>query len=200
MGPVIETMLRTAELTQPQKELCLRGIVQMAMADGVLEEREKAYLKMFVDEFFPGVDPMSEEYSRPIADSELATLDTLEARKSFVAYLYITAYIDEDFSKEERVLADRIVSQVVDDETRDQVLSSVRTFLYRRSVFAYAFHYKGLDEGFARAVERRFDLDEETAKEINTQVFNAVMAMRGPYAEASAAQSQEEEKGSKEAS
>jgi len=192
MGPVIETMLRTAKLTKKQRELCLRGIVQMAMADGVLDDREKSYLKMFVDEFFPSIDPFEDRLKQPIKDEELKELDSLEAKKCFVAYLYITAYIDEDFSKEEKEFADDITLKVLDKETVDEILESVRVFLYRRSVFAYAFHYKGLNENFARAVAQRFHVDEEKAQEINTQVFNAVMAMRGPYAEASAALADEE--------
>ncbi len=195
MGPVIETMLRTAKLTQDQRELCLRGIVRMAMADGILDKREEAYLKMFVDEFFPEIDPFEDRFKRPIEDDELKLLDTLEAKKCFVAYLYITAYIDEDFAEEEKEFADKITLKVLDEKTRDEILESVRAFLYRRSVFAYAFHYRGLNENFARAAAERFHVSEDDAREINTKVFNAVMAMRGPYAEASAALAEEETHG-----
>jgi uncharacterized membrane protein YebE (DUF533 family) len=181
-------MLRTADLTEPQREVCLRGIVQMAMADGVLEPRERKYLQMFVDEFFEGADPMSEELAVPLTDEDLETLDDETSRQSFVAYLYITAYIDEDFSEEEKKLADELSSKVVDEKRRELIVKEVREFLYRRSVFAFAFRFGGLTDEFARSAAERFHVDEETAVEINTQVFNAVMAMKSPYAQASAAE------------
>jgi hypothetical protein len=186
MGPVIETMLRTADLTESQRKICLRGIIQMADADGVLEPRERKYLQMFIDEFFEGADPASEELSTPISKADLAALDTTEARESFVAYLYITAYIDEDFSPEEKKLADELSLELLDAARRDEILAGVREFLYRRAVFAYAFRFGGLPMEFARDAAKRFELSSETAGEINTNVFNAVMAMRGPHAQASA--------------
>ena len=54
MGLVIETLLRGAELNDEHRKICLKGIAQMAMADGVDDPRERAYLKKFpfTKEFF----------------------------------------------------------------------------------------------------------------------------------------------------
>ena len=181
MGLLIEALLRGAKLTDEQRKVCLRGIAQMAMADGVEDPRERAYLNKFVDEFFEGADPTNDEYNIPITKDELAQLDTTEAKECFAAYLYTTAYIDEDFSPEEEKYAEEMTDGLVDSKRRDEIINGVREFLYRRSVFAYAFRFNKLDEEFARAMAQKFQLNDERAVDINATVFNAIMAMKGPH-------------------
>jgi hypothetical protein len=56
----------------------------------------------------------------------------------------------------------------------------VREFLYRRSVFAYAFRLGRLDEEFAVLAAKRFAVPFERAREINADVFNAIMTIKNP--------------------
>lgn len=153
----------------------------MAMADGVEDPRERAYLKKFVDEFFEGSDPTNSEFNSPITEEELGRLDTDEARECFAAYLYTTAYIDEDFSPEEKAFAEKMTAGLVGSERLNEIITAVREFLYRRSVFAYAFRFNKLDEEFSMAMAKKFEVDPSRAVEINAAVFNAIMAMKGPH-------------------
>ena len=68
----------------------------------------------------------------------------------------------------------------MDTATRDEIATSVREFLYRRSVFAYAFRLGRLDEEFAVLAAKRFDVPIERAKELNASVFNAIMTLKSP--------------------
>lgn len=183
MALVIETLLRGANLTQPQRLICLKGIAQMAMADGVEDPRERAYLKKFVDEFFEGADPTDGSLSEPLTAKDLEVLDSKESKECFTAYLYLTAHIDEDFSDEEKKFAKELIKDLVGPERDQEIIVAVREFLYRRSVFSYAFRYGRLDEAFSLAMAKKFDIDHEQARQINIAVFNAIMAMKGPVAQ-----------------
>ncbi|MCD6498397.1 MAG: hypothetical protein J7M25_08895 [Deltaproteobacteria bacterium] len=180
MALLIEPLLRNVDLTERQRDVCLRGIAQMAMADGVRDQRELAFLAKFVDEFFEGADPTNKAFDKPVTDEDLAMLDSDRVRDVFVAYLYLTAYMDEDFSEPEVALATRLGDQLVGNERREEILEAVRQFLYRRTVFAFAFKNNRLDEDFARAASARFGVPIETALKINASVFNAVMALKAP--------------------
>jgi len=179
---VIEKLLRETELTDAEREICLRGIAQVAMADGVEDPRERAYLETFVDEFFPDADPTDTRWNAPVSDEDLNTLASQEARQAFVGYGYITAYVDEDFDPREAELLDRWAKKLLSPEETEQVSTGVREFLYRRSVFAYAFRLGRLDEEFAVLAAKRFDVPVERAREINAGVFNAIMTLKRPAA------------------
>ena len=180
MGLVIEKLLRSTELNQDEKDVCLRGIAQMAMADGVEDPRERAYLEKFVDEFFPDTDPTDDAFNAPVTKDDLDKLGSDDAKRCFLGYAYITAYVDEDFVKAEEDLLNQWSDHLVDGDTRDEIATSVREFLYRRSVFAYAFRLGRLDEEFAVLAAKRFDVPIERAKELNASVFNAIMTLKSP--------------------
>lgn len=180
MGLVIEKLLRSTELNDAERDVCLRGIAQMAMADGVEDPRERAYLEKFVDEFFPETDPTDEAFNAPVTENDLNKLSSAEAKQCFLGYAYITAYVDEEFVKAEQDLLARWSEHLVDAPTRDEIATSVREFLYRRSVFAYAFRLGRLDEEFAVLAAKRFDVEIERAKELNASVFNAIMTLKNP--------------------
>ena len=180
MGLVIEKLLRGTELNDAERDVCLRGIAQMAMADGVEDPRERAYLEKFVDEFFPETDPTDDAFNAPVSKEDLDKLSSDEAKQCFLGYAYITAYVDEDFVKAEEDLITQWSDHLVEAETRDEIATSVREFLYRRSVFAYAFRLGRLDEEFAVLAAKRFDVEVERAKELNASVFNAIMALKSP--------------------
>lgn len=180
MALVIEKLLRETELTDSQREICLRGIAQVAMADGVEDPRERAYLETFVDEFFPDTDPTDERWSAPVSDEELDVLSSPEARQAFLGYGYITAYVDEELDPREAALLEAWSSKLLAPQEAEQVSTAVREFLYRRSVFAYAFRLGRLDEEFAVLAAKRFDVPIERAREINAGVFNAIMTLKRP--------------------
>jgi len=180
MGMVIENLLRSTELNDAERDVCLRGIAQVAMADGVEDPRERAYLEKFVDEFFPETDPTDETFNAPVTTEDLDKLSSAEAKQCFLGYAYITAYVDEEFVEAEKKLLAKWASHLVGAETRDEIVTSVREFLYRRSVFAYAFRLGRLDEEFAVLAAGRFDVEIERAKELNASVFNAIMTLKNP--------------------
>ena len=182
MGLVIEQLLRNTELNEAEREICLRGIAQVAMADGVEDARERAYLEKFVDEFFPDADPTSEAYSAPLTEEDLGKLGSDAVKQAFLGYGYITAYVDEDFVESEAALLEQWAGSLVSPETKEEIVTAVREFLYRRSVFAYAFRLGRLDEEFAVAAATRFDVPIERAREINANVFNAIMTLKNPTA------------------
>ncbi len=68
-------------------------------------------------------------------------------------------------------------ADLVSPETREQIVTAVREFLYRRSVFAYAFRLGRLDEEFAvRAacgmdVPETFDIRPRIAYQTNATLF-----------------------------
>ena len=97
MALVIEKLLRDTELNDTEREICLRGIAQVAMADGVEDPRERAYLEKFVDEFFPETDPTDDAFNAPLTEADLGKLDKDDVKRAFLGYGYITAYVDEDF-------------------------------------------------------------------------------------------------------
>ncbi|MDY0004792.1 MAG: hypothetical protein RBU30_26075 [Polyangia bacterium] len=180
MGLVIEQLLRSTPLSETEREVCLRGIAQVAMADGVEDPRERAYLEKFVDEFFPNADPTDSAWNAPLTEGDLEKLESLEAKKAFLGYGYITAYVDEDYVEAEAKLLDGWASVLVSAEIREEIITSVREFLYRRSVFAYAFRLGRLDEEFAVRAASRFAVPVERAREINAGVFNAIMTLKNP--------------------
>lgn len=180
MAVLIEPLLRNTNLTQDQRRVCLKGIAATAAADKVIDPRETQYLKAFLDEFFEGEDPGSINFDEPVTTEDLALLDTDRAKDAFVAYLYITAYLDENFCDEEKELIEKLTKDLVTEERRQELLDGVRSFLYRRAAFSYAFKFNRLDEAFARELANRFDLTEEQAVALNAAVFNAVMVMKGP--------------------
>ncbi len=182
MGLVIEKLLRDTELNDDERAICLRGIAQVAMADGVEDPRERAYLDKFVDEFFPDADPTDTAWNEPLTGADLDRLSSDEVRRAFLGYGYITAYVDEELAKQEADLLQSWQEQLVAPEVADEIVTSVREFLYRRSVFAYAFRLGRLDEEFAVLAAQRFDVPVERAREINANVFNAIMTLKNPTA------------------
>lgn len=192
MGLVIEKLLRETELDDEERNICLRGIAQMAMADGVEDPRERAYLQKFVDEFFPETDPTDETWSAPVTHEDLQKLKSSASKKAFLGFAYITAYVDEDFVKAEEELLDRWAEQLVSEADKTDIATSVREFLYRRAVFSYAFRLGRLDEEFALMAAKRFDVPIERARELNADAFNAIMTLRNPTAEAAPAADQPE--------
>ncbi len=180
MAVLIEPLLRNTNLTQEQRKVCLKGITAVAAADKVIDPRETQYLKAFVEEFFDGQDMGSLTFDEPVTPEDLAVLDTDRAKDAFVAYLYITAYLDENFCDDEKQLIDGLTKNLLAEDRRRELLDGVRSFLYRRAAFAYAFRFGRLDEALARDLAKRFDLTEQQAIELNAAVFNAVMAMKGP--------------------
>jgi hypothetical protein len=180
MGLVIEQLLRTTVLDADERDVCLRGIANVAMADGVVDPRERAYLQKFVDEFFPDTDPTDAALSAPVTAADLAKLKSDATRRCFLGYGYITAYIDEDFVPAEDQLLAGWAGQLLGPEIREEIVSGVREFLYRRAVFAYAFRLGRLDEEFAVKAATRFHVPTERAKELNASVFNALMTIKDP--------------------
>ncbi|MDY0004870.1 MAG: hypothetical protein RBU30_26465, partial [Polyangia bacterium] len=138
------------------------------------------YLEKFVDEFFPNADPTDSAWNAPLTEKDLEKLETLEAKKAFLGYGYITAYVDEDYVEAEAKLLDGWARVLVSPEIREEIITSVREFLYRRSVFAYAFRLGRLDEEFAVRAASRFAVPVERAREINAGVFNAIMTLKNP--------------------
>ena len=183
MGLVIEKLLRDTELNDTEREICLRGIAQVAMADGVEDPRERAYLEKFVDEFFPDADPTDNAYNAPITKDDLAKLGSDDAKRAFLGFGYITAYVDEELVEQEAALLKGWQEDLVSGEVAEELMTSVREFLYRRSVFAYAFRLGRLDEEFAVLAAKRFDVPLERAREINANVFNAIMTLKNPAAQ-----------------
>jgi uncharacterized tellurite resistance protein B-like protein len=180
MGLVIENLLRTTTLDTEEREVCLRGIAQVAMADGTVDPRERAYLQKFVDEFFPDTDSTDDAWNQAVSEADLQRLKSEAARQCFLGYGYITAYIDEDFADAEEKLLARWADTLVAAELRDAIVTAVREFLYRRAVFAYAFRLGRLDDEFALKAATRFNVPTERAKELNAGVFNAIMTIRNP--------------------
>ena len=189
MGLVIENLLRTTPLDADERDVCLRGIAQVAMADGTVDPRERAYLQKFVDEFFPDADPTDEAWSRPLVDDDLKRLKSDPARQSFLGYGYITAYIDESFDDTEEKVLSAWAGQLVSPEVQAEILTAVREFLYRRAVFAYAFRLGRLDDEFAVKASTRFSVPAERVQELNAGVFNAIMTIRNPTQAQAEAQS-----------
>lgn len=185
MGLVIEQLLRNTTLSEEEREVCLRGIAQVAMADGVEDARERAYLEKFVDEFFPDADPTDAAWNAPLSEADLAKLGSDDARMAFLGYGYITAYVDEEFVESEAVLLEKWAATLVSPEVREEILTAVQEFLYRRSVFAYAFRLGRLDEEFAVRASQRFGVPIERARVINADVFNAIMTLKNPTLEES---------------
>ncbi len=187
MTLVIEKLLRETPLSEKEREICLRGIAQVAMADGVEDPRERAYLEKFVDEFFPDADPTDEAWNTPIALPDLEQLGTDDAKRAFLGYGYITAYVDEAFVEAEQTLLEQWADKLVEPADAQEIITAVREFLYRRSVFAYAFRLGRLDEEFALLAAERFDVPVERARELNADVFNAIMTLKRPASEQEAA-------------
>jgi hypothetical protein len=183
MTLVIEKLLRETPLSEKEREICLRGIAQVAMADGVEDPRERAYLEKFVDEFFPEADPTDEAWNAPIAKEDLERLGSDDAKRAFLGYGYITAYVDEELVEAEQTLLEQWAERLVEPADAQEIITAVREFLYRRSVFAYAFRLGRLDEEFALLAAKRFDVPVERARELNADVFNAIMTLKRPAGE-----------------
>ena len=179
MAVLAEPLLRNADFDEKERLVCLRAICQVAAADGKVDPAERAYLKAFVEEFFEGEDPTDEAFDQPVTSEDLKVFRSDRAKDAFVAFLYTTAYVDEDFSDEEREFIERLTEGFISDERREELLRGVREMLYRRAVFAYAHRFDRLDEEFARKMAERFDVPEGRAVELNAQVFNALMALKG---------------------
>ncbi len=183
MTVLAEALLRNTELDDRQRLVCLRGIAQVAAADGKVDPKERAYLRAFVEEFFEGRDPTDESLGEPLSAQELEVLDTPRVREAFVAFLYMAAHVDEDFSEDERRLIEELTEGLVTEKRRQEILTGVRELLYRRAVFGYASRFGRLDEPFAVKMAERFQVPRERAVELNAQVFNALMALKAPVAQ-----------------
>ena len=178
MAISIEKLLRGTEFTETDKKLILKGIMQVAKADGVLDPREQAYIKKFVTEFFPEADLEDDSLSETITSEELSMLSSDDAKRCFVAFLTITAYADEDFSKEEREFLKTLFKDLLNEEEIANIQHSVRIFLYRRTVFSFALKNLYLHPEFAQKMAERFDISTDEAIEVNQGVFNALMVLK----------------------
>jgi uncharacterized tellurite resistance protein B-like protein len=181
MALIIESFLRKTELNANDKDVILRGISQLAAVDGVMDPREREYLKKFVEEFFPEADPFAGELTtNSVSTADVKTLSSDDAKLCFIAFMTITAYADENFSQAEKDLLRKLVGDSVTNEKYTETQRAVRKFLYRRVVFSFSFKNEYLHPGFSREMARRFDISDDEAIEINSGVFNAVMAMKNP--------------------
>lgn len=183
MDMEIEKILRDTPLREEEKEVIFRGIVQLANADGEMDPREREYLRGVVSEFFPGSDfgAMMAAW-RPLEKDDIAFASD-EARRAFVAFLYMIAYADEDFSKTEEKLLDDLTRGLLDAGEIAEIAMQVRKYLYMRAVFHFALNANYLHPDFAREMARRFELDEETAVQLNRDVYDAVLVLRGTQAQ-----------------
>lgn len=186
MALLIESLLRTTPFTESDREIILRGIIQLSEADGIVDPREREYLKKFVTEFMPETDPTDPKYSgTKITPEDVKTLSSDDVRKCLVGFLTITAYADEEFADEERKFISDLMGESIDGKTITEIQRAVRQFLYRRIVFAFAFKNHYLHPDFAREMARRFDISDDDAVFINQGVFSALMAIKAPVDEAS---------------
>ncbi|MBU1534294.1 TerB family tellurite resistance protein [Myxococcota bacterium] len=180
MAISIENLLRSTEFSADDKNIILRGIAQLAAADGVIDPREREYLKKFVTEFFPQADPNDPKLVEDVVTAkDVTTLSSDEVRMAFAGFLTITAYADENFSQPEREFIKGLFVGSLGEKQVAEVQHSVRMFLYRRVVFAFALKNRFLHPEFAIEMSRRFDISTDEAIEINQGVFSAIMAIRG---------------------
>ncbi|MBN2722464.1 MAG: hypothetical protein JXR95_00165 [Deltaproteobacteria bacterium] len=186
MTILIESLLRTTPFSETDKQTILKGIVQLSEADGIIDPREREYLKKFVSEFMPDVDPLAPELSGvKVTPQEVAELSSDEVVKCFAGFLTITAYSDEDFADSERKMISGLLGSRLSPEALSEIQRAVRQFLYRRVVFAFAFKNHYLHPDFAREMARRFDISDDDAIAINQGVFSALMAIKAPMQEVS---------------
>ncbi len=183
MAMEIESILRDTPLDENEKAVVFRGMVQLAQADGEMDPREREYLRQVVTEFFPGADfnAMLTSY-RPLERPEIQFTGT-PARRAFVAFLYMTAYADEDFSDVERSLLQDLTRELLPADEIAEIALGVRKYLYRRAVFHFALNANFLHPDFAREMARRFEIDEETAILLNRDVYDAVLVLRNSQAQ-----------------
>ena len=180
MGLRIEDLLRATKLSDSDKQLILRGIAQIAEADGVVDPTERDYLREFVTEFFPEGDPTDPTLTaKTITPEEVASMSSDDARLCLVAFLTIAGYVDGDFSEPERAFIRSVIGHTVPEDQFIEVQHGVRRYMYGRAVFAFALRNGFLHPDFAREMAERFDISYDEAIEINADVFNAVMAMKG---------------------
>ncbi len=181
MAMEIEQLLRANELTPAEKQIIFRGIVQMAKADGEdMDPREKEFLQQVVTEFFPGLDfPELLKDWKPLDRSELDTLSSNDNKATYLAFLYMIAYADENFSDAEKNLLKDLTRDLLPGETVEELESAVRAYLYRRSVFHFVLNQNFLHPEFAKEMARRFEVSEQMAIFLNQEVYNAVMVLHG---------------------
>lgn len=180
MALELEPILRETELSSADKTTIFRGIVQVAQADGEMDPREREYLQQVVGEFFPGEDfsKLLAEY-RALEAADLKALSTDDVRACFTAFLFMTAYADEEFSDDEKVLLDRLTAGVLPADRVDEVRAAVRQYLYRRAVFHFVLNQNFLHPEFAREMARRFEVPEDRAMALNAEVYQAVLVLHG---------------------
>jgi len=180
MALSIENLLRSTPFNNEDKMVILRGIAQLAAADGVIDPREREYLKKFVTEFFPEADPADPALvADTLSGEDIGRLSSEDVRLALVGFLTITAYADENFSQPEREYIKGLFLGALEENQVAEVQHAVRKFLYRRVVFAFALKNRFLHPEFAMEMARRFDISTDEAIEINQGVFSAIMAIRG---------------------
>ncbi len=180
MALELEPILRDTTLTPADKTTIFRGLVQVAQADGEMDPREREYLQQVVGEFFPGENfsALLAEY-RPLSDGDLQALSTDAARDCFTAFLFMTAYADEEFSDDEKTLLEKLTSGVLPAARVDELRAGVRQYLYRRAVFHFVLNQNFLHPEFAREMARRFEVPEDVAVALNQEVYQAVLVLHG---------------------
>ncbi len=180
MALELEPVLRETTLSSADKTTIFRGIVQVAQADGEMDPREREYLQQVVGEFFPGEDfaKLLAEY-RALEEADLKALSSDAARDCFAAFLFMTAYADEEFSDDEKALLEKLTAGVLPAARVDEVRAAVRQYLYRRAVFHFVLNQNFLHPEFAREMARRFEVPEEVAVSLNTEVYQAVLVLHG---------------------
>jgi uncharacterized tellurite resistance protein B-like protein len=176
----MEQVLRDTPLEASEKLTIFRGIVQVAQADGEMDPREKEYLQQVVTEFFPGENfsALLADY-RPLTEADLGTFSSEEARVCFAAFLFMTAYADEEFSESERTLLSQLTAGVLPASRVEELQAGVRHYLYRRAIFHFVLNQNFLHPEFAREMARRFEVPENTAVALNQEVYNAVLILHG---------------------
>jgi hypothetical protein len=180
MAIIIESLLRSTDFTVNDKNIILRGIVQLAEADGIMDPRERAYLNTFVSEFFPEADPNDTKHSsEKVTKEEVSSLSSDDVKSCFVGFLTITAYSDEDFSDAEKAYMKSLFEGILPDGRVAEIQHLTRKLLYRRVVFSFSLKNRFLHPEFAMEMARRFDISTDEAVEINQGVFSAIMAIKG---------------------
>lgn len=180
MALELEPILRETTLTPADKTTIFRGIVQVAQADGEMDPREREYLQQVIGEFFPGVDfsKMLAEY-RELGEDDLKTLSSDAARDCFTVFLFMTAYADEEFSDVEKALLEKMTASVLPAARVEELKAGVREYLYRRAIFHFVLNQHFLHPEFSREMARRFEVPEEVAVVLNSEVYQAVLVLHG---------------------
>jgi tellurite resistance protein len=174
----MELLVRNTELDSHEAEVCLRGISQVIMADGVQHPNERAYLEQFVEAYYSGTGPQPELLESPITATDLGELRSDTTKRCFLEYAYITAYVDGQLDPSEEDLIRSWARALVSEPLHTEILRHVREFLLRRSVFSAAFRTGWLDAEVIEQEAIRFGVPLERAQALSTEEFQRYLDLR----------------------